>query len=57
MQSDLINRSGISVPVFEIVADKNIYLQGLKETYIKQEKVISLQVGSLSEPIKDGNWE
>ncbi|HRZ42411.1 MAG TPA: hypothetical protein P5228_06890 [Bacteroidales bacterium] len=57
MKADMINRSGIMVPVFEVVADKNIYLQGLKEEYIKQDKVISLQVGSLSEPIIDGNWE
>jgi hypothetical protein len=57
MQADFINRSGIQVPVFEIVADKFIYLKGLDETYIKAEKVISLQVGSLTEPIKDGNWE
>jgi hypothetical protein len=57
MQSDFITRSGIQVPVFEVVADKFIYLKGLDETYIKMEKVISLQVGSLSEPIKDGNWE
>lgn len=57
MKADMINRSGIMVPVFEVVADKFIYLQGLKEEYIKQEKIISLQVGSLSEPIIDGNWE
>lgn len=57
MKASTLLRSGIEVPVFEIVADKNIYLQGLKPDYINQEKVISLQVGSLSEPIKDGNWE
>lgn len=57
MKAGFINRSNISVPVFEIVADKFIYLNGLDEVYIKQDKVISLQVGSLSEPIKDGNWE
>ncbi len=57
MKSDVINRSNIPVPVFEVVADKFLYLNGLKEVYIKQDKVISLQVGSLSEPIKDGNWE
>ncbi|MFO7723174.1 MAG: hypothetical protein R6V49_08140 [Bacteroidales bacterium] len=57
MQADFITRSGILVPVFEVVADKFIYLNGLNETYIKMDKVISLQVGSLTEPIKDGNWE
>ncbi len=57
MQADVIDRGNVIVPVFEVVADKNIYLQGLKKQYIDQEKVISLQVGSLSEPIKDGNWE
>ena len=57
IQADIISRGNIKVPVFEVVADKNIYLQGLKKQYINQEKVISLQVGSLSEPIKDGNWE
>jgi hypothetical protein len=57
MKADIIKRSNVTVPVFEIVADKYVYLKGLKEQYIKQEKVISLQVGSLTEPIKDGNWE
>lgn len=57
MKVDMINRSGIMVPVFEVVADKFVYLKGLKEEYIKQDKVISLQVGSLTEPIIDGNWE
>jgi hypothetical protein len=57
MKTDMINRSGVMVPVFEVVADKFAFLSGLKETYIKQDKVISLQVGSLTEPIKDGNWE
>lgn len=57
IKSGTLMRSGIEVPVFEIVADKKIYLQGLKPEYINQDKVISLQVGSLTEPIKDGNWE
>lgn len=57
MQADIIDRGNVKVPVFEVVADKHIYLHGLKKQYINQEKYISLQVGSLDEPIKDGNWE
>jgi len=57
IKADIITRSGIPVPVFEIVADKHIYLSDLNKDYVNQEKVITLQVGSLTEPIKDGNWE
>lgn len=57
MKADIIARSGVNVPVFEVMADKFVYLKGLKEDYIKQDKVITLTVGSLTEPIKDGNWE
>jgi hypothetical protein len=57
MKADFINRGNVTVPVFEIVADKYIYMDGQKKQYIDQDKVISLQVGSLFEPIKDGNWE
>lgn len=57
MKAGFITRSGIKVPVFEVVADKELYLSGLREEFIAQDKVISLQVGSLTEPIRDGNWE
>lgn len=57
IQADFINRGNVRVPVFEVVADKYIYMDGQKKQYIDQDKVISLQVGSLYEPIKDGNWE
>jgi len=57
MQAGLINRGNVTVPVFEVVADKNIFLSDQRKQYINQEKVISFQVGSMYEPIRDGNWE
>jgi hypothetical protein len=57
LQAGMINRGNVTVPVFEVVADKRIYLADQKKQYINQEKVISYQVGSMFEPIRDGNWE
>jgi hypothetical protein len=57
MQSGFINRGNVTVPVFEVVADKKIFLADQRKQYVNQEKVISFQVGSMFEPIRDGNWE
>ncbi len=57
MQAGMVSRGNVTVPVFEVVADRNIFLHDQREQFIKQEHVISYQVGSMIEPIRDGNWQ
>lgn len=60
MNSGKVNKSGIMVPVFEVEADKNDYLADIKEgneELLKDEKILTLIIGSMFEPTRDGNWE
>jgi hypothetical protein len=65
MDADTIERGGVEVHVFEVLAPYTAYLKGMdKQTVIniiaKQEdieKYPGLKVGSLIEPTTDGNWE
>lgn len=65
MDADTIERGGVEVHVFEVLAPYTSYLKGLdKQTIIniiaKQEdieKYPGLKLGSLTEPTTDGNWE
>jgi len=65
MDADTIQRGGVDVHVFEVLAPYSAYLKGLDEQTIvnliaKQEdieKYPGLKVGSLVEPSTDGNWE
>lgn len=65
MDADTIERGGVEVHVFEVLAPFTAYLKGMdKQTVIniiaKQEdieKYPGIKVGSLVEPSTDGNWE
>lgn len=65
MDADTIERGGVEVHVFEVLAPYTAFLKGMdKQTVIniiaKQEdidKYPGLKVGSLIEPTTDGNWE
>jgi len=52
-----IEKGKVKVNVFEAIARKEIYLNGLNEELISRESVSDLKVGSMSEPSTDGNWE
>lgn len=53
----IVDKGNVKVGVFEIKSNKKIYLDGLNEDYINNDKIKDLTVGSMSEPITDGNWE
>ena len=65
MDADTIERGGVEVHVFEVLAPYTAYLKDMdKQTVIniiaKQEdieKYPGLKLGSLVEPTTDGNWE
>ena len=65
MDADTIERGGVEVHVFEVLAPYTAYLKGMdmqtvKNIIAKQEdidKYPGLKVGSLIEPSTDGNWE
>lgn len=65
MDADTIERGGVEVHVFEVLAPYTAYLKGMdKQSVIniiaKQEdieKYPGLKLGSLVEPTTDGNWE
>lgn len=73
MQSDIIVRGNIKVPVFIVIAPKEAYLGGidndlkgsinsilfseLEKQFLKQDKYKDLIMGSLDDPTTDGNWE
>ena len=60
-----IMRGGMNVPVFEVKAHYNTYLNGLDEQRIRNaaaqrenlDKYPGMKVGSMTEPSTDGNWE
>ncbi len=65
IQAGYIMRGGMNVPVFEVKAHYNTYLQGLDEQRVRNavaqrenlEKYPGLKVGSMDEASTDGNWE
>jgi type II secretory pathway pseudopilin PulG len=65
IQAGYITRGGMNVPVFEIKAHYNTYLNGLDKQRIRNEaaqrenlnKYPGMKVGSMTEPSTDGNWE
>jgi hypothetical protein len=65
IEAGIIERGGVSVPVYEIKAPYGIFLVGLDNQYIINlikarediERYPGLKVGSMIEPSTDGNWE
>jgi len=65
MGADTIERGGVEVHVFQVLAPYSAYLKGMDEQTIinmtaKQndiDRYPGLKVGSLEEPTTDGNWE
>ena len=65
MDADTIERGGVEVHVFEVLAPYSAYLKGMDKQTINNiiakqediEKYPGLKVGSLIEPSTDGNWE
>ena len=65
IQAGYIMRGGMHVPVFEVKAHYNTYLNGLDEQRIRNaaaqrenlEKYPGMKVGSMNEASTDGNWE
>ena len=65
IEAGYIMRGGMNVPVFEVKAHYNTYLQGLDQQRIRNaaaqrenlEKYPGMKVGSMTEPSTDGNWE
>lgn len=65
MDADTIERGGVEVHVFEVLAPYSAYLRGMDQQTINNiiakqediEKYPGLKVGSLVEPSTDGNWE
>lgn len=57
LKAGTIDRSNISVPVFELIAPKESYLKGMNEDLIGRDKSIDLKLGSMEEATTDGNWE
>ena len=65
IQAGYIMRGGMHVPVFEVKAHYNTYLNGLDQQRIRNaaaqrenlEKYPGMKVGSMNEASTDGNWE
>lgn len=65
MTAGTINKGGVNVPVFEVLAPFEVYTLGLPEQLVinrKKEaedigKYAGLKVGSMVEASTDGNWE
>jgi len=65
VESGVIERGGVSVPVFEIKAHYKVFLSGLDNQHVINlikarddiERYPGLKVGSMEEPSTDGNWE
>jgi len=65
MDADTIERGGVNVHVFEVLAPYSAFLYGMDQQTIinliaKQEDIErypGIKVGSLKEPSTDGNWE
>jgi hypothetical protein len=65
MTAGMINKGGVNVPVFEVLAPFEAYTKGLPEQLVINRKKESedigkfpgLKVGSMVEASTDGNWE
>ncbi len=65
IKAAIISKSSINVPVFEVTALYDYYLEGLDKQLVRNlktkamdaNKFEGLKVGSLEEPSTDGNWE
>ncbi|MBR3426818.1 MAG: hypothetical protein IKG95_02625 [Bacteroidales bacterium] len=65
LEAGVINRSGISVPVFEAKTPYEVYLNGLDPQRVLNAKAekesifryAGMKVGSMEEATTDGNWE
>lgn len=65
MKSDIINRGGVMVPVFEAKASILTFTKGMDEQDVRNRKAeiegkdryAGWKVGDLNQPIIDGNWE
>jgi hypothetical protein len=57
MESGKVNKGGVMVPVYHVVAKKEYFLLGLDADLIKNPNVKDLVLGSMEEPTTDGNWE
>lgn len=56
MASEIIEKEGgIRVPVFELIAKKEVVLEGLNKQYYQDDK--DLKVGSLVDASTNGNWK
>ena len=57
MESGKLDKGGVMVPVYHVIAKKDYYLNGLNAELIKNPNVKDLILGSMEEPTTDGNWE
>ena len=65
IEAGYITRGGMKVPVFEVKAHYNTYLNGLDRQRVRNataeredlNKYPGMKVGSMTEPLTDGNWE
>lgn len=57
MEAGKVDKGGVAVPVYTVIAKKEFYLKGLNADLIKNPNVKDLILGSMEEPTTDGNWE
>lgn len=57
MEAGKVNKGGVMVPVYHVVAKKEYFLLGLNMDLVKNPNVKDLVLGSMEEPTTDGNWE
>jgi len=57
MSAGKINKGGVMVPVYTVIAKKEYYLKGLDQDLVRNPNVKDLILGSMTEPTTDGNWE
>ncbi len=65
IQAAVITKSSIQVPVFEVTAAYNVYLEDLDKQLVRNlttkardlNRFDGLKLGSMEEPLTDGNWE
>lgn len=55
MESGMVEKGQVMVPVFEVVALNSYIFDGIKPEYYDPKK--DLRVGSMTEPSTSGNWE
>jgi hypothetical protein len=65
IQATVISKSSMQVPVFEVTASYDDYLEGMDKQLLNNLKTKAtnlnrfggLKLGSMDEPSTDGNWE